>query len=669
MRHLNASSQSLSSVEFLRTPEEINYVKEQNARSQAFLSSNLALQEKLKIRGQELAPQNAPLFNDFYGDEYKVVKNSLYRVGATDELILSASVLPAGAVLADYRISPDRKYAAYGYSTGGTDWQLWKVVEIATGIDQVEAFPIRNTGNNGLIWDLDSSGYFYGSTSVNVAEDFVGKVAPKIYWHIMGTAVSTDQILFQDSDPNPTTMYQAWPLASGKVLVYRTQGVAEVPMTAYLVDKKNLAIKAKALVEPQKNWGRFVGVRGSTEVIFRTSALGNNYGAIVIDTLTNKITNLIAADPDKVLLFLQQLNGKLFAQYIDKNLNNLIRIYDLNGQLIKEFKMSDLGFADQGSLSNFSGHIYSVNTTYFSFSTVNMAPETFKMDLKSLQIIKLPTAAVVPFDGSKIKSELRFYKSFDGQDVPVQVFTRKDLATKPKFAYLYIYGNIGIVNTSSYNKKFQLMLDLGGLVAIAGVRGGGEYGLAWQQAGTFDRMTTIQDIMSASKWLKANYEIENNNVALSGRSFGGMMTMANYTHFQNEFSVFTPVCSVSDVNKYVKTTGWWSVDDMGLRRNSNGALTITSPEVKQLASWSPLENISKINQIKPIMIFSEQFDTRVDPSQSVAYLQALQNKFGTDNQAYLLEHENGGHNTRSEFISEANFVALSLGITDFTPVK
>jgi prolyl oligopeptidase len=312
-----AEVKDLTPVEFPRDPLEQQFVVEQNKRSREFLSTNPTLLEKLKGRAKDLTPQNQPAKTDFYGDEYFIKQNNLFR--GVDEVIIPASLIPAGNVLSDFRVSPDKKYVAYGYAAGGTDWQVWHVLEIATGKNTEELFYLRNTGANAPVWGLDSKGFYYCSTSDSAADDFKGIRHPKVFYHVMGSKMQSDLVIFDDHEKSQNKIYQVWPINQNRVIVFRTQGVAEIPFSAYLVDKRNPSENIP-MVAPAQDWGRLIGMTSEGEALFRTSEFGPNYGIIKVYSNTCKKRKIIDAQSDFVLIQSQQIGQKLFLQYLDKKI-------------------------------------------------------------------------------------------------------------------------------------------------------------------------------------------------------------------------------------------------------------------------------------------------------------------------------------------------------------
>jgi dipeptidyl aminopeptidase/acylaminoacyl peptidase len=184
-------------------------------------------------------------------------------------------------------------------------------------------------------------------------------------------------------------------------------------------------------------------------------------------------------------------------------------------------------------------------------------------------------------------------------------------------------------------------------------------------------MNTLRDIVFAARWLKANKEIKEKRVVVSGRSFGGMTTMAQYVNFQSEFDLFTPVASISDISQFLlNDSGWWAGDDFGVKRDSSGRTTSSELAATAFATneWNPMKNLNKLQMAKPIMAFSASSDTRVGPHQTTQFVQALQEKFGAESPVYLFEHP-GGHFARAEVVEEALFIMKNFDLRDFKPVK
>lgn len=668
----SSSSFAISPVEFSRDPATLEWVKVQNQVSREYLAADKVLQSAVQARAAELVPQNAPLRTSLMGYEFFVSKGSLVLAGqngAPDRTVVDASKLAPGAVVTEFRVSPDKQKLAYGYAVYGTDWTTWNVISLGDLSRLAGPFYIKSSGFDEMNWDTDSNGLFY-QAHVSASDDKKGLRNPMVKFHRLGTDSAMDQVVFLDTESPPSAKFQARALNSNTVIVHRIQGAAEIPFAIWLVKKTSDGVFSKKPIPVASNrhWGKLVGF-DKKFLFVRTSEHGPNYSLVRIDLERNLESKIVVGTrADRTLIQAQNIGDKFVLHYLDNQLNNSLVITDRSGTVLKEFDPASLGLPRRATMGLLTGTSDS-SAGWFAYHAADFPTETLRFDVATARVERVP-GKPIRFDGTKVKSELHWYRSADGERIPVQVFTRTDLKTPPRFAYLFMYGNIGIASTTQFNRKFQLMLELGGMVALANIRGGGEFGLKWQKAGIFDKWSSLNDIAFASRWLKANYPSIENRVALSGRSFGGMMTMAQYAHFQDDFEVYTPTVSVSDPTSFLLggELGWWAADDFGLKRDAKGHVIWDRKAIQAIDSWNPMKGIERVNRAKPMMAFSGEFDTRVDPDQTVRYVQALQAKLGPGAPVYMIEHEKIGHNGRAEVVDEAVFIARQFGINQLSPI-
>jgi prolyl oligopeptidase len=271
-------------------------------------------------------------------------------------------------------------------------------------------------------------------------------------------------------------------------------------------------------------------------------------------------------------------------------------------------------------------------------------------------------AGPVPFDGSRVKYRHATCLNTDGTSIPIQIFTRSNV--KPAFVYLYYYGAIGIPALPAWNITFQLILDLGGVVAIANVRGGGERGAQWQLSAKADRALTLKDIVSAAAWLKTPYP--NLRLVSSGRSYGGMHTLASMIESADTCNLFVAEMPVTNVAEFLRdgAFGRSAWDDFGFAHNPTGDLRSTTDQFETLKNWSPIQRVKHlVRPIAPVLLVTSRTDDRVEPDQSRRMALALQACPGMADLVYLREESTGGH-TAPTAATVATFIASKFDITE-----
>jgi prolyl oligopeptidase len=449
------------------------------------------------------------------------------------------------------------------------------------------------------------------------------------------------------------------------VLAYRVQGSAEIPLAAYLCDAAGgppTCLRASSA----QTLGRFVTVHGN-EALFRTTTCAgrpaNNFAieAVgLVEPFTARV--LVPEDPTSVLIDAQHLGSFLALHYITSRLTNEVRFLDLDTGHLSTWRPSSSGLPDHGTLSPFSGDPHSTRA-YFTYESIATPRHTLTVELRGEPAVARLPSPEVPFDAARVRYERLEYESADRTPIPIQLVTRTDIE-HPAFVYLYYYGAIGTPTLPTWNTTLQMVLELGGMVAIANIRGGGEFGFGWQAPVKLDRHPTLQDIAAASRWLKDRYH---RPIVSSGRSYGGMHTLASMARFPKDFDLYVAEMPVSDVLEFLAhgAFGRSAWDDFGFAHNAAGDLRTTSGDIDMLRSWSPVQNVSE--QVRPVLVLTAERDERVEPVQAYAMALALQARAGTG-QVFLQVEPNDGHGA-STAVDALTFIARHLDIRTLSPLQ
>ncbi len=668
------------------TQHEVEFVKKENDRAAQHLASvDPALSQAIKARAVDLTPKNVPVRVNYHGKNLGIhTDGSLvnFQADGKMEVLIPGTLVPKDARIMAYRFSPDQTKIAFSYSKFGSDWQSWQIFDRPTNqiLTADGEFIFKNLGGPVVAWTPDSKAILYAS-DLSIVDDFHGKRNPQVKLHKLGTNSNTDLVVFSHNEEAVSSRWSSLAIANEKFLVMRTQGAATVPIAAFVVDIKEKTIK------PAVKSFKFIGNSPGNTIVgyrdgiayFRTAQAGNNFGILAVNVNAAdpiKASRVLIPNDNKSSLYQASLVGnKIVTQNINRDLTVEFRMYDLEGRLVARLIPSQFGLSDFGHPSLPLLEADSTSTTAFlTYSTLETPPVTFQVDIQNNEFIKLKNSAEIPFDALKVTRKLVTYKSHDGADIQMFVYQRADMANKPApFVYLYSYGFIGVPNLPQWNRKFQLALDLGAIVALPAIRGGGEFGASHQLQGTKKRWNTLKDLVYASRWLKQNYSVDQNRVVAVGRSFGGMTGAAHYVHHQNEFSLISSIVPVTDWGKHFDGSGWWMADDFNLSRNAEGKATYQAFEElkRRNEGWNPIRHLGKIknkSSLIPMIMFSGQFDTNTTPHQTFNFVESVRNH-DPNAPLYMLQHPNVGHGGRAELVDEMLFIAKEFGLTSFTPLK
>lgn len=650
---------------YKKTELQAEWVRKQNDITASLLTKN-SIYEKIKSRSTELNTSNPPAkYYSNRGDVYlKAGSLFLFQNGIEKVLIDKATL--NNFVVTDFKVSPDSTKVAYSVAFNGSDSVYWYVYDlenfklIGDSATRVRIYDLN--------WDTDSKGFFYTKWP-DLSEEFdlvnrqvLRKKGPDVAYHKLGTQQNQDPVVF--SNPYISANFIVNRIGSTeKLIAHRTKLGFAHKAQAY-IGKNNIW---KQISFPQGTIGRYI-TSTNTQMYFVSSEIGNNYGIVSYSAHSGQFSKIIVhSDKNLILSQAQRVSDKLITQYFDINeFKNFIKVFDLNGKLIDQFSLEELGLPGRGTLPvNFVGNSSSSKVS-FTYSAIEQPTVTiiYEIDKKLKHVLK--SSNNDSFNSKLINSKVALFSSFDHAKVPLQIYKRKDIST-PKFAYFYYYGSNGILNASGFNKKFQFVLELGGLVVLVGARGGGEYGADWYKQGMSNRFKTIHDVAFASRFIKTQFPSIGSNVVATGRSYGGMLTNALIAHYASEFNLFIPVVGLSDLDYYKSdyhgSIGW---DDLGYDRDSRGQIIDTKAKQAELDNWSPIKNLQKIKNFDASIIsFTTDNDERTGPHQTYVMTNELQKIFPS-NRVFMFEHR-GGHVARAELVDEATFIATIYGISNLLP--
>lgn len=667
----------------VQSPAVQTWVENQNKKTRDYLTLENGqpdpLYAALDARAKAMVPTNAPLFVETPYGKVLMKAGGLVLVDAQGtETVLAPKIVhqdgSGWSAVIEFKVSPDANKVAFSYAKNGSDMNEWQVLDLASKKLLTEKIYVRLSD---CLWASDSNAVYYTEWPTL---PMLGQTT-RNYRALLDNGATKPELVFAPPHKEAREIYgvEDFDFGGKRYLVaYRLQGTAEIPLTVYLGEKR-VAQESEFQVG-EYAWrpvrigktdrlGKFITTEGS-KIYLRSSEAGDTFGVVAIDTATKnlKTTTVVGARKNKVLLNAQRVGQNFLLQYVDRrNFHWTVEVATLAGKVVKVIKPSDLGLFDVGTLSiPITASKFGKSAT-FSYSEIRIPPETIKIDLEKLTAERLPLTKPLAVDSSKIKYELKWLTSKDGSRFPIEIFSRTDVKD-PAYAYVYYYGYIGLTQFSMWNRKFQLALELGAPVVIVHHRGGGELGRDWQLSVKIDRLKSLEDTVTAARWLRKNLGIK--KLAASGRSFGGMHTLELMAHHTDEFDAYVPVVPVSDVDEFLSrgSFGFYAPDDFGIERDNTGAPLDTPEWREKLLRWSPLANLDKMSHLPPVMLFAGDHDERVNPEQAYYAAEALNTKFPGNSMVYLYSEKNNGHNGRTEFLDEAAFLARTFGVRQVWPL-
>jgi prolyl oligopeptidase len=547
------------------------------------------------------------------GLQNQSVLYTMKNLNDTPRMLLDPNTLAAdGTVaLAGVEVSPDGKLLAYGTAASGSDWNEWKVRDIETGKDLDDH--LKWVKFSTTAWTKDGKGFFYSRyDEPEEATKLAGvNYFQKLYFHKIGTPQSAD-ILVYDRPDEKEWGFRAQTTDDGKyLLITASKGTAH-KYRVFLKDLSKADSKVVPLVDNFDAAWDFIDNVGST-FYFSTDSKAPRQRIVAIDVnkAGEKNGKEIVAESKDTLSNAHIIGNRLVTEYL-KDARSVVRVHALDGKLVRE-----IGLPGIGSVSGFTGKRGDTET-FFSFTGFTTPTTIYRLDMKSgkTSVFRQPK---VDFDPNAYETRQQFFTSRDGTKVPMFIVSKKGIkldGNNP--TYLYGYGGFNISMTPGFSPANLAWMEMGGVYVIANLRGGGEYGESWHQAGTkLQKQNVFDDFIGAAEWLVANKVTQPSKLAIGGGSNGGLLVGAAMTQRPDLFGAAIPMVGVMDMLRFHKfTIGWAWTSDYGSADNAD--------EFKALVKYSPLHNLKPGTAYPATMITTADHDDRVVPAHSFKFAATAQ---------------------------------------------
>ncbi len=532
--------------------------------------------------------------------------------------------------LSGISISEDGKYLAYGISVSGSDWQEWKVRNIETGEDLEHS--LKWIKFSGASWTNDSKGFFYSRYDEPKEKSKLEDVNyyQKLYYHQLGQPQSEDTLVYERSDEKEWGFNGSVTEDGSYLIIYVWLGT----------DSKNLVFY-KDLTNPSSEVLELIGKFESAYSLidndenifyFQTDLNAPRGKVIAIDIQKPEPTNWqeIIAQTEETLESVGTLNNQFVAEYL-KDARSQIKIYDFKGAFIREVELPGIG-----SVGGFNGKKTDTETFYvFTSYTTPGTIYRYDMVTDKSTVFREPQ---VDFNADNYETKQIFYNSKDGTQVPMFIVHKKGIkldGNNP--TYLYGYGGFNISLTPTFSVSNLVWMEMGGVYVVANIRGGGEYGEEWHQAGIKNKKQNVfDDFIAAAEWLIDNGYTKSKKLAIAGGSNGGLLVGACMTQRPDLFGAALPAVGVLDMLRFHKfTIGWAWVPEYGSSENPE--------EFKTLYAYSPLHNLKPGTAYPATLITTADHDDRVVPAHSFKFAAALQAAHDGDAPVLIRIETKAGH--------------------------
>ena len=646
--------------------ETADWVKAQNKTTYRYLEQ-IPYREKIKSRLSALLdyekvgmPFIEGEYSYFYKNDGLQNQYVLYRQkgDAPAEVFLDPNAFSEdGTVsLASIEFSEDGSLAVYLISEGGSDWRKARVIDTKT--KKVLEPELDDIKFSGLSW-VGNEGFYYSSYDKPTGSELSAKTDQhKLYYHQLATTQSEDILVFGGSEAEKHRYVSGEVTKDGRYLLV-SAAVSTSGNKLFIKDLTKANSPLITVVDNTDSDTYMVSSHGD-DLLFVTNMAAPNKRVIKVNAQKPTPDNWVDVIPETDNVLSVSTGGKyLFAKYM-KDATSLIQQYDLNGK-----KIRDIALPEVGTASGFSGK-KSQTTLYYSFSNQKTPSTIFSLDLASGESA-VHMKSKVKFDSDNFESKQVFYTSKDGTKVPMIITHKKGLVldgTNPTI--LYGYGGFNVSLQPRFSSTRAAWLELGGVYAVANLRGGGEYGKKWHNAGTqLKKQNVFDDFIAAAEYLIKEKVTSSDKLAVMGGSNGGLLVGAVMTQRPELFKVALPAVGVLDMLRYHTFTsgaGW--AYDYG-KSDDNAEM------FNYLLGYSPVHNVKAGTHYPATLVTTGDHDDRVVPAHSFKFAAELQAKQAGANPTLIRIETDAGHGagtpiskTIEQYADIYGFTLFNMGIKD-----
>ena len=647
-----------------RSKETEAWVKAENEVTFDYLNK-IPFREEIKNRLTELwdyekysAPSKHGEFNYFYKNNGLQNQYVLYREkdGGSPEVFLDPNTFSKDATtsLGQVSFSKDGSKVAYSISEGGSDWR--KVIIMDATTMEILEDTIKDVKFSGLSW-YKNDGFYYSSYDKPDGSELSAKTDQhKLYYHKLGTVQKEDQIIFGEKEKR--RYVGAYVTEDQKYLVIHGANSTS-GNELYIKDLDSPNSKLITIVDNFDNDHSVIDSENDLLFIVTNFNAANKK---VVSTKFDKVAqeNWVDLIPEtEHVLNITTGGGYFFAEYM-KDAVSMVLQYDNKGNQIREIALPGIG-----SSGGFSGKKED-KSLYYSFTNYTTPSSIYKFEPKtgSSVIYKQPK---VDFNSENYESKQVFYSSKDGTKIPMIITYKKGTELNGENpTIVYGYGGFNISLTPSFSVVTATWLEMGGIYAVANLRGGGEYGKAWHDAGTqLKKQNVFDDFIAAAEYLISNDYTSSDYLAIRGGSNGGLLVGATMTQRPDLMKVALPAVGVLDMLRYHTFTsgaGW--AYDYGTSEQSKEMFDY-------LNNYSPVHNVKKGVEYPATLITTGDHDDRVVPAHSFKFAAELQEKQAGEVPVLIRIETNAGHGAGTpvsksieQYADIFSFTLYNMGIKD-----
>lgn len=584
----------------------------------------------------------------------------LSALDAEPRLLLDPNTLSADGTVAVSGVSysEDGQLMAYALSTSGSDWVEWHVREVSTGKDLPDV--VKWSKFSGAAFTKDARGFFYSRYDEPKAGSALRDTNyyQKLYFHKLGTPQSADELIYKRDDQKEWGFGGAVTDDGHYLILYVSVGT-DPRNRVYYKDLTKPASPVVPLMDKMDAAYNFVDNDGP--VFWFVTNQGATLSRLVEVDLRQPEPEhwktIVPESADK-LEFASMVDHKFIASYL-KDAHTEVKVFDRSGKFLRTVELPGIGTA-----GGFGGR-REQRYTFYSYTSYATPATIYRYDVATGKstVFRQPKVKFHPED---YETRQVFYSSKDGTRVPMFITSKKGLkldGTNPTL--LYGYGGFDVPLTPGFSVGSLVWMEMGGVYAVANLRGGGEYGEPWHQAGTkLRKQNVFDDFIAAGEWLIANHYTVSSKLAIQGGSNGGLLVGACMAQRPELYGAALPAVGVMDMLRFHKfTIGWAWTSDYGSSDNAE--------EFAAIYKYSPLHNIKAGVQYPATLIMTADHDDRVVPAHSFKFAATLQADQAGPAPVLIRIQTKAGHGagkpiskTIDEITDAWGFLVKSLGMKD-----
>ena len=547
--------------------------------------------------------------------------------------------------LASISVSNDSKLLAYSISDGGSDWRTWKVLNIETGKilpDQIEWAKFSNA-----TWENDNSGFFYQKYE-EPKDELLKEIntAPKLMFHLLGTHQSEDRVVYENLDQ---------PRWSWGITVVQDSEIKFLSISNGTDERNRLYVQLNKdgafipLIDELIGAYQYINHKDDIYWFYSTENAKNGKVISLQIKDNSMVWDDVIPEGNHSIRGVNFINDSIAVTYLVDTFSE-VKFYNLDGLYLKELLMPE-----KGTIAGFSGGLEDIST-YFSYTNFITPRQIYKINLKDMSKKLFWEESLPTHNADEYISTFKFYKSKDGTSIPIHISYKKSLnVDKDSPVLLYGYGGFNISILPGFSKRYLSWMNQGGVVAVANLRGGGEFGDIWHENGKlFNKQNVFDDFAYAAKYLHTENIGSPNTTAIQGGSNGGLLVAATMLQNPNLFKVAIPQVGVLDMLRFNKfTIGWAWESDYGSPDDKKG--------FENLLAYSPLHNIKQGGCYPTTLITTAERDDRVVPSHSFKFAAQLQEYQGCKNPILIRIEGRAGHGAGTPKDKQINQIAEIYG--------